>query len=68
MHAEDMISNQAIACFFDVIGNDEKQIETRQQRVGKGNIFMRVLVDIVLRGRPRQRNRKYRRDVTLTCP
>ena len=48
MHAENMVGNFTIPCFVDVIRDNEEKIKTRQERVGKSDVLMWVLVYIIL--------------------
>ncbi len=48
VHAQDVLRHQAVPGVLDVVGHDEEQIETRQQRVGQGDVLVGVLVGVVL--------------------
>lgn len=48
MYAEDMIGDSTIAYLVNIICDDEQQIETREQGVGEGDVFVGILVDVVL--------------------
>jgi len=43
-----MIRYHAIPGFIHVVCDDEEQVEAGKEGVGKGNIFVRVFMDVVL--------------------
>lgn len=48
VHPEHVLRDHPVALLVHVVRHDEQQIESRQQRVGEGNVAVRVLVHIVL--------------------
>src|SRR5690606_10625850 len=48
VHAQNVFRDLSVPGVFDVIRDDKQQIETGQQRIGKGNVLVGVLVSIVL--------------------
>jgi hypothetical protein len=48
VHPQDMVCNHAVPGFVHIVCYDKEQIKTREKGVGKCNILVRVLVDIVL--------------------
>ena len=49
MHPEDMISDHAISYFFHIVCDDEEQVKPRKKRVRKGDILVRIFVNVVLK-------------------
>ena len=48
VHAEDVLGDLAVAEVVDIVGDDEEEIETREQGVGEGDVAVGVLVGVVL--------------------
>lgn len=51
VHAEDVICNHSIVFFVHVVRDNEKKIETREKRIRKRDVLVRIFVNIVLKNR-----------------
>lgn len=52
VHAQDMLRDHAVLLFVRIVGHDEQEIETGQERVGQGDVLVRVFVNVVLEYQP----------------
>jgi hypothetical protein len=48
MHPENMLRDHSVPLLVDVVRYDEEEIESREKRIGKGDVSMRIFVDVVL--------------------
>ena len=48
VHAQNMICDHSVVFFVDVVGDDEKKIETGEKGIRKGDVLVGILVDVVL--------------------
>lgn len=48
MHPQDVLRDEAVSLLVDVVGHDEEEIESREERVGEGDVLVGILVDVVL--------------------
>ena len=49
VHAENVICDHPVVFFIHVVRDNEKKIETREKRIRKRNVLVRVFVNIVLK-------------------
>jgi hypothetical protein len=49
VHPQDVVGDLSVSLFINVVSYDEEQIETRQERVGEGDVLVWIFVNIVLR-------------------
>ena len=48
VHPQDVLRDESVSLVVDVVGDDEKEVETGEERVGEGDVLVRVLVHVVL--------------------
>jgi hypothetical protein len=48
VHAEDVVCNLPVPGLVDVVGDDEEEVESGEQRVREGDVLVRVFVRVVL--------------------
>jgi hypothetical protein len=48
MHPQHMLRDHPVPLLVRIVRNDKQEIETREKRVGEGNVPVWVFVDVVL--------------------
>ena len=48
VHVRDVYRELLVVFAGGLVEDEEEQVETREERVGKGNIFVGILVDVIL--------------------